>query len=225
LDTSSGRAVLWSDLPLGSAHPSANVVDCYTRLRALTICWATPGGAYHGDARLAADVVAALDFLNTKVYNTGQAEYDNWWSWEIGAPQRLEDICALLYPQLGSARLASYLAAIDHFVPSPYTLQPARQPSSGANRVDLARVVAVRGVLGKSASKIATARDSLSDTLRYVLTGDGLYRDGSYVYHTAVAYTGTYGSSTWTWSPSSPRCWRARAGRSPTRIWPTSTTP
>jgi Polysaccharide lyase family 8, N terminal alpha-helical domain/Polysaccharide lyase family 8, super-sandwich domain/Polysaccharide lyase family 8, C-terminal beta-sandwich domain len=188
LDTSSGRSVLWSDLPLGSAFPSANVVDCYTRLRTLAVCWATPGGVYHGDASLAADVVAALDFLHTKVYNTGQAEYDNWWSWEIGAPQRLEDICALLYAQLGSARLANYLAAIDHFVPSP-----TMYPDPGTNRVDSARVVALRGVLGKSAGKIAAARDSLTDSLRYVLTGDGLYRDGSYVYHTNVAYTGTYG--------------------------------
>lgn len=188
LDTSSGRSVLWSDLPLGPAYPSANVVDCYTRLRTLAICWATPGGTYHGDSGLAAEVVAALDFLQTKVYNTGQAEYDNWWSWGIGAPQRLEDICALLYAQLGSARLASYLAAIDHFVPSP-----TMYPEPGANRVDSARVVALRGVLGKSAGKIAAARDSLAVSLRFVLTGDGLYRDGSYVYHTDVAYTGTYG--------------------------------
>jgi hyaluronate lyase len=118
----------------------------------------------------------------------GQAEYDNWWSWEIGVPQRLEHICALLYAQLGSTRLANYLTAIDHFVPSP-----TMYPEPGANRVDSARVVALRGVLGKSAGKIAAARDSLAVSLRYVLTGDGLYRDGSYVYHTDVAYTGTYG--------------------------------
>jgi hyaluronate lyase len=193
LDTSSGRSALWSDAPVGSAYPSGNLFTCYDRLRTLAVCWATPGGIYYADPSLATDALAALDFLQTRAYNAGQTEYGNWWDWEIGAPQALQDICVLLYAQLGAAQLANHLAAIDHFVPSPYTMMSQAIASSGANRVDLARVVAVRGILGKVGTKIATARDSISDTLRYVLAGDGLYLDGSYVFHTNLALTGSYG--------------------------------
>ena len=65
--------------------------------------------------------------------------------------------------------------------------------STGANRVDLCRVVALRGILGRAPAKIALARDALSPVFPYVTKGDGLYADGSFVQHTWVAYSGTYG--------------------------------
>ena len=65
--------------------------------------------------------------------------------------------------------------------------------STGANRVDLCRSVALRGVLGRDPAKIALARDALSPVFPYVTKGDGLYADGSFVQHTWVAYSGTYG--------------------------------
>ncbi len=65
--------------------------------------------------------------------------------------------------------------------------------STGANRVDLCRSVALRGILGRAPEKIALARDALSPVFPYVTEGDGLYADGSFVQHTWVAYSGTYG--------------------------------
>lgn len=98
-----------------------------------------------------------------------------------------------MYGQLSAAQLAGYCAAVDHFVPDS-SVGTYTGTSTGANRVDLCRVLALRGVVGGDDAKIALARDALSPVFPYVSTGDGLYRDGSFIQHTYVAYTGSYGS-------------------------------
>jgi hyaluronate lyase len=72
---------------------------------------------------------------------------------------------------------------------------PERGPivSTGANRVDLCQAIIVRSLVTDDEAKLTHARDGLSDTWQYVTSGDGFYRDGSFVQHTWVAYTGTYG--------------------------------
>jgi hyaluronate lyase len=55
-------------------------------------------------------------------------------------------------------------------------------------------VLALRGVVGASSAKLALARDALSPVFPYVSSGDGLYTDGSFIQHTTVPYTGSYGS-------------------------------
>ncbi len=181
---------LWADLPLGTS--SANVTGSFTRLRQIALACTTTGTSMTGDAATMSKVVDGMAYLGG-TYKAGQQEYGNWWDWEIGTPQALEDLCVLLYDRIPAAQLAGHLAAIDHFVPTPYLMMPARVVSTGANRADLSRVFALRGILGADASFLVTARDCLSDVFPYVLTGDGLYADGSFVQHTNVPYTGTYG--------------------------------
>jgi hyaluronate lyase len=82
---------------------------------------------------------------------------------------------------------------VDHFVPDA-AVASYSGTSTGANRVDLCRVLALRGIVGASSAKVALARDALSPVLPYVTSGDGLYPDGSFVQHTTVPYTGSYGS-------------------------------
>lgn len=61
--------------------------------------------------------------------------------------------------------------------------------------------MALRGLLGRDAAKLVSARDALSDVhgsgrnslFRYTSSGDGFYEDGSFVQHDVVAYTGSYG--------------------------------
>ena len=65
--------------------------------------------------------------------------------------------------------------------------------STGANRVDLCRVRRPARHPRPRPGKIALARDALSPVFPYVTEGDGLYADGSFVQHTWVAYSGTYG--------------------------------
>ena len=180
---------LWPDCPF---DPPAGITRSYGRLRTMAEAWTRPGTGSTGDAALAEAVAAGLDHLESRVYNPGTTRYGNWWEWQIGSPRLLLDTVAMLYDRLPADRRAAYLAAIDHFVPDAM-LGDYTGTSTGANRVDLCRVVALRGVLGGVPEKIALARDALSPVFPHVTQGDGLYADGSFVQHTWVAYSGTYG--------------------------------
>jgi hyaluronate lyase len=183
----------FTDLPLGTN--SANVTSTYTRLKAMAVAYATPGAAKQGDAGLLAGVLAGLTAAHDGAYNASQTMYGNWWDWQIGAPKLLNDTAVLVYDELPADTLAAAIAAVDHFVPDPTQMAPGgvNQTSTGANRVDECQVVLIRGILDKNADKITAARDALSDVFAYVTSGDGFYADGSFVQHTHVAYTGTYG--------------------------------
>ncbi|UQA92938.1 polysaccharide lyase 8 family protein [Streptomyces halobius] len=188
-------AVLWPDCPY---DPPAGITQSYSRLHTMAQAYAQPGTGLTGDPGLVSDVIKGLDHLDTTVYNTDTTRYGNWWEWQIGSPQLLLDTVAILDERVAEGGLtesqrARCLAAVDHFVPDSM-LGDYTGTSTGANRVDLCRVVALRGILGRAPGKIALARDALSPVFPYVTRGDGLYADGSFIQHTWVAYSGTYGA-------------------------------
>ncbi|WP_350277542.1 polysaccharide lyase 8 family protein [Kribbella sp. HUAS MG21] len=210
--TAADRTALWADLPLSPT--SGNFAISYTRLKTIALARATSGtgvgSAAPGAAAAAVSAEAAgdqlsgaLDFLNANAYNETLRETGNWWFWEIGAPRALLDTCILAADVLSAEQLTRYVTAVDRFVPDPNrrTNSPTLR-ETGANRVDKALIVALRGIVGKSTIKLSTARDALSDVaeagknsvFKYVTSGDGFYRDGSFVQHGNLAYVGTYGN-------------------------------
>ncbi|MFD7030765.1 polysaccharide lyase 8 family protein [Streptomyces sp. NPDC059917] len=182
---------LWPDLVF-STDPEM-LMQSYYRLRTMAEAYVRPGTGTTGSGALLSALLTGLDHLHARAYHAGQAPYGNWYCWQIGAPQALLDLCVLLYDQLSPTRLTQSCAAVDHFVPDS-VVGSYTGTSTGANRVDLCRVLAVRGVVGKQSAKIALARDALAPVFPYVTAGDGLYRDGSFVQHTWVPYSGTYGA-------------------------------
>ncbi|WP_328423029.1 polysaccharide lyase 8 family protein [Streptomyces sp. NBC_00443] len=180
---------LWPGHPY---DPPAGITQSYSRLWTMTQAYVQQGTGSTADPALLADVLRGLDHLSTTVYNPSTTRYGNWWEWQIGSPRLLTDITAALYDHLGQARIGAACAAVDHFIPDAM-LTDYSGTSTGANRVDLCRSVALRGILGRAPAKIALARDALSPVFPYVTKGDGLYADGSFVQHTWVAYSGTYG--------------------------------
>ncbi|ANZ16093.1 lyase [Streptomyces noursei ATCC 11455] len=185
---------LWPDSPY---DPPSGVTRSYSRLATMALAWAQLGTGRTDDPDLATAVRTGLDHLDRTVYHPATTPYGNWWEWQIGTPRLLLDTLAVLDEHLpdgaGDALRTRCLAAVDHFVPDR-ALGAYTGTSTGANRVDLCRVVALRGVLGRAPAKIALARDALSPVFPYVTQGDGLYADGSFVQHTWVAYSGTYGA-------------------------------
>ncbi|MFI6767128.1 polysaccharide lyase 8 family protein [Streptomyces sp. NPDC050355] len=185
---------LWDDCPY---DPPSGITRSYNRLCTMAHAYAQPGTGRTGDPGLADCLLTGLDHLEATVYHAGTTRYGNWWEWQIGSPRLLLDTLAILADRLpgdgppGELR-DRCLAAVDHFVPDAM-LGDYAGTSTGANRVDLCRVVALRGVLGRAPAKIALARDALSPVFPYVTEGDGLYADGSFVQHSWVAYSGTYG--------------------------------
>ncbi|MCC0574074.1 polysaccharide lyase 8 family protein [Streptomyces californicus] len=193
---------LWPDAVFADPDPdtdaesfafSGRMADSFTRLNTMAQAYRQQGTGLTGSTALRDAVLTGLEHLNTQVYNDRQTRYGNWYSWQIGAPQALLDVCVLLYDAIAPERLARYCAAVDHFVPDS-AVASYSGTSTGANRVDLCRVLALRGAVGASAAKIALARDALSPVFPLVSKGDGLYADGSFIQHTTVPYTGSYGS-------------------------------
>ncbi|MFD0386076.1 hypothetical protein ACFQ2B_37885 [Streptomyces stramineus] len=183
-----GPTALWPDAPF---DPPAGITRSYARLHTMAQAYRQPGTGLTGDTGLATDTLAGLDHLHQRIYHPGTTRYGNWWEWQIGSPRLLLDTLTLLYDE-APTRLGQHLAAVDHFVPDAM-LGDYTGTSTGANRVDLCRVVALRGVLGASPAKTALARDALSPVFPHVTRGDGLHADGSFLQHTWVAYSGTYG--------------------------------
>ncbi|MGX1367195.1 hyaluronate lyase [Streptomyces canus] len=180
---------LWPDRPY---DPPAGITQSYSRLWTMTQAYVQQGTGSTGDGTLLADVLGGLDHLSATVYNPSTTRYGNWWEWQIGSPRLLMDITAALHDHLTDGRRTAACAAVDHFIPDT-VLTDYSGTSTGANRVDLCRSVALRGILGRAPDRITLARDALSPVFPYVTKGDGLYADGSFVQHTRVAYSGTYG--------------------------------
>ncbi|MFJ4965392.1 polysaccharide lyase 8 family protein [Streptomyces sp. NPDC088729] len=195
---------LWPDAVFADSGPgadadadpsglSARMADSFTRLHTMAQAYRQQGTGLTGNSGLRDAVVTGLDHLDGQVYNDRRSRYGNWYSWQIGAPQALLDVCVLMADALTPDRIGRYCAAVDHFVPDS-AVASYTGTSTGANRVDLCRVLALRGIVGASAAKLTLARDALSPVFPQVAEGDGLYADGSFVQHTTVPYTGSYGS-------------------------------
>jgi hyaluronate lyase len=193
---------LWPDLDYADPDPntdqssygySSRMSTGFARLRTMAEAYRQPGTGLTGDAALRDAVRTGLEHLYAEIYHENQPRFGNWYDWGIGAPQRLLDTLVLLDGQLPAGLRAGYLRAVDHFVPDS-AVAHYTGVSTGANRVDLCRVLALRGVCGDHSPKVTLAADALSPVFPYVTSGDGLYRDGSFIQHTYVPYAGSYGA-------------------------------
>lgn len=174
----------------------SQIVTVYKRLAQMATAWATPGSGFKDDAALLQSILAGLRDGHRLVYNAGQAEFGNWWSWEIGTPKSLTDAMSIVREHLTGAEIADYCAAIDHFIPDPTMQFPdsrGRILSEGANRVDICQGIIVRSIVGGDTSRLAAAIAALVPVWQFVTSGNGFFRDGSFIQHSTIAYTGTYG--------------------------------
>lgn len=178
----------WDDLEGPSAEDSAALLSLFERLETMTKAWATCGSEYYQNAQFLNDVIAGLDWFYENRYNEHTSPYDNWWQWEIGIPLHLNDTLILLYDVLTSEQIDNYMRAIDHFTPNV--------DMTAANRVWQCKVVTLRGIIGKQPERIQTGLDGLSNVFSYVTSGEGFYRDGSFIQHgCCYPYAGGYGAA------------------------------
>lgn len=187
------RVQVFADAPFSS---DVHMVTTFKRLAQMATAWATPGSSHEGNLELRGHLLAALEDSNTLIYNAEQPEFGNWWNWEIGVPRPLGEVLSILGSQVPEELLGRYMAAVDHFIPDP-TLQfsAERGPilSEGANRVDICQGIIVRSIVGNDPLRLAAAITALSPVWQYVSSGNGFFDDGSFVQHSTIAYTGTYG--------------------------------
>ncbi|CAH1056357.1 polysaccharide lyase family 8 super-sandwich domain-containing protein [Paenibacillus pseudetheri] len=195
LNKAPDRTYLWDDVIYTYSTDSWRISWAYGIIRDLSLAYSIEGSALYHNKALKNDIIGALEWMHTYQYNETKTISNNWWDWEIGAPQALMDILVLMYDDLTPAQIDKYLKAIDKFVPDPK--KRVANPSvveTGANLLDKALVVTLRGVVGKAGAKVEQGRDAMTSEFLYVKSGDGIYEDGSLVQHFNIAYTGGYGA-------------------------------
>jgi hyaluronate lyase len=189
MDTSPGRTDVWSYLPLGSN--SANLNTTYSQLEQMALAYAMPGSSLQGNVSLALAIKGGLDFVSTNYYTPTTSEYGNWYDWEIGSPQALNNAAVLMYPALVPLELTNYVNSENHYAPG----SPAATFGwmTGANTSDKVLVALLCGILCKNAGQLTEGQTNLSPVFLYVTSSDGFYTDGSFVFHGNIAYNGHYG--------------------------------
>lgn len=192
MNQSQDRTYLWSDLK--STTNSADITSGYRRLRDMARAFVMKGSKLYHKKDLKAAIISGMDWMYEHRYNVNGKEYGNWWDWEIGAPKALNNVVVLMYDQLSPMEIQHFMNAVDHFVPDPTGSVGLNREAVGANRMDKALVVGLRGVIGKNGVKITQARNALSQVFQYVKNGNGFYKDGSFIQHNNIAYTGSYGA-------------------------------
>lgn len=195
MDTSSSRTYLWSDQS-NIPNDSGQLNNNFIRLKDMALAYSTYGSSLNGNSTLLSDIMDGLDWLYANYYNENSSMVGNWWNWEIGIPRNLSDTMVMLYDHLTSTQITNYVKAMDKFCDDPtmmmiYNTNPVE--ATGANRVDKAINVALNGIVSKNSSKLGIARDALSQVFNYVTSGNGFYRDGSFIQHTDVPYNMSYG--------------------------------
>ena len=196
--------ILWNDMnketeredlwpKYTTAIETSHITSTVRDLKILTMAYKSTGSDLYNDAALGEDIRLALDWLYAKRYNENIKIYKNWWDWDIGIPQSLNDIFVMMYDELSKKQLENYIRALNHYVPTPMTALGGPNPLTGANLLDTALVFAIRGLLEESSKCITEATDAINEVLPYVTKGDGFYEDGSFIQHRTIPYAGGYG--------------------------------
>jgi hyaluronate lyase len=157
MNKSENKAVLWDDMP--APTQSAPITTSYKNLLILARAFSTKGSNLYDNKELLADIVNGLDWMYERKYHENMKQYGNWWDFEIGTPVALNDITVLLYDYLSSEQITHYMDAIYYFQPDPDKSGkrdniPANvnRKAVGANRIDVSKVAAIRGVIIKDAT-------------------------------------------------------------------------
>lgn len=201
---------LWANIPCivpgGPKHPASEMTSNYTNLATMTKAFLMEGSPLKGNVQLLRDIVRGLDWMGENVYNQDHKVEDfvgangtgngNWWDFHIGSPRTLNDIVSMLYNYLTPEQISRYESAVKYFQPDPrYYMDSFNSTvrSTGGNLSDTSKVTIIYGINMKDGASIASGRDAISDNFTLVTSGEGIYKDGSFIQHTFVPYNNTYG--------------------------------
>ncbi|MBS4216669.1 polysaccharide lyase 8 family protein [Neobacillus rhizophilus] len=199
---------IWEDLDDSvitvEKSKSSPMTLAYQRLNAMAVAYETKGAAIKNSSgetvtlyqnpQLITDIKNGLNWLYQKKYNTNRSiGKTNWFDWCIGTPLALNDTVVLIYDQLTPEERNNYMAVIDKFTPDPTKANGGK--ATGANLMYVAQVVGIRSIILGDGDKLAASRDAISPLFEYVTTGDGFYKDGSFLQHGNHPYTGGYGKA------------------------------
>ncbi len=195
LNKEENRKYLWEF----KNYDSASITKSYRNIEVLAISVMNPKSKYYLNQALLNDVIAALNWMKENRYNEKIKADGNWWDYEIGTPRAINDIFVMLYPVLEKEYIKDYLKVITHFVPDANKNRGSVNPNlvveaTGANQIDISKVKILQSALLKDEKGLIYAKNCLNKVFPFVEKGDGFYKDGSFIQHDSVAYTGAYGN-------------------------------
>ncbi|HCY9274624.1 TPA: polysaccharide lyase 8 family protein [Staphylococcus aureus] len=126
----------------------------------------------------------------------------NWWDYEIGTPRALTNTLILLQEDFTDEEKKKYTAPIKTFAPDSDKILSSvgkSEPAKGGNLVDISKVKLLESIIEEDKDMMKKSIDSFNTVFTYAqnsATGkerNGFYKDGSYIDHQDVPYTGAYG--------------------------------
>ncbi|CXY04964.1 polysaccharide lyase 8 family protein [Staphylococcus aureus] len=126
----------------------------------------------------------------------------NWWDYEIGTPRALTNTLILLKEDFTDEEKKKYTAPIKTFAPKSDEILSSvgkAGPAKGGNLVDIAKVKLLESIIEEDKDMTKNSIDAFNKVFTYVQSNasgkerNGFYKDGSYIDHQDVPYTGAYG--------------------------------
>ncbi|WP_171632450.1 polysaccharide lyase family 8 super-sandwich domain-containing protein [Paenibacillus plantarum] len=187
---------LWTDADMGNL--TREFQTYYKFLLDMSVAYVTEGSPLQYNADLYGDIIFGLDWMDSNLFTTSPKwAISNWWERDIGMPKEVNNIVTLLYDYLPQAKIDKYMAKVKVFSPTADTVVTGGN-AIAANRVDKSLIVMMHGILTKDSLRIKEASSKLlnanSQVLELVTTGTGIYYDGSFIEHSNIPYTNSYGT-------------------------------
>lgn len=196
---------VFAGLPLGSNE--ANLTATFQGLADIALITRMPGAPADllDNASLQRRVLDAMALVHQTWYgDQAKGYYGNWYHWEIGMPTQISKVFGFLLPALDQRRdvFTAYLASMDAYLRNGVNGDVSLDSRfhKGANLADITTNRIIQGAIAGDPARIAKAlSDQLTvyatvdpDNLQHGVT-DGYYEDGSFIQHSSVPYTGSYG--------------------------------
>ncbi len=181
--------------PFGLNYPinGTYMIDMYEHMVCMARGYATPESDYYKNEQLCEDIIYCLEYMWENYYGGTTSKMPagtNWHDSFVEAPL-LMTICLL------AVRDSLEYEQIDHLTDwmdylqneSPYTT------GTSANLINQTRWIVLSAALQKDGLRIRKAIGKLADDMFRITTQmNGVYADGSYIFHDDVPYTTGYGA-------------------------------
>ncbi|HCX2539432.1 TPA: polysaccharide lyase 8 family protein [Staphylococcus aureus] len=217
MKTESDRKYLW-DSAKNLDNKSADMTRTYRNIEKIAEAMKHPKTTLNTDQNKN-KVKDALEWLHKNAYGkepdkkvkelsenftktTGKNTNLNWWDYEIGTPKALTNTLILLNDQFSNEEKKKFTAPIKTFTPDSDKILSSvgkAEPAKGGNLVDISKVKLLESIIEEDKDMTKNSIDSFNKVFTYVqsnATGkerNGFYKDGSYIDHKDVPYTGAYG--------------------------------
>lgn len=188
--TNTNRTTIWQEYNQWNTNP-AHITKLYRNITPIVMAYKTPGTAQYQDPKIYTFITNSLDWLAQNVYLPTGESYGNWWDWQIGIPGDLVKIVIILHDELSIEQKNRYMASLQHHLPTIGLDNPRH---TGANLADVALIKILEALITDNKVLLDDTIIKVKTLYKYVDKGDGFYQDGSFIQHSNIAYTGSYGN-------------------------------